>query len=651
MEDHRDPPQLLDFAPPEGCTEHTEAKEEMVPPATVASPPPVAMGRPQTGQLLFLSSDNSGDSIRPLLVNGRTLNAGRIGDNVALADRLHASMDGMREGNTHGEHLVQERPNTQPVAVSLAQRRASRSTFLRPMTGVRLEDLPLDRDADFQQLEAERERLRSLPGDHRPEIQAVEEALNRRTFALAKERGLLPEDAAYLTVADPRGERAAYLRPIPGVNLHDLPLDVDAEFQALEEERTRLVALPGDHTAETKAVEEALSRRAMGIAAERGLLPATAAPSSDGQREAARRKYLRCLPGIDLKTVPLSEDHAFQQLESERDALLKLTGDHAAELKSLEEAMNFRVFQMVKERALLHADEPYYPAEIRAKERSEHLLPIIGVDLAALPVDQDESFQFLEKERARLVSVPGGNLNDISRLDEALNRRAWVLAQELGLLPADAQYTDDTDLCTRPRRRLRVVKDALGENTGYAYEHIPDPLTLMDPFMHGIPLAHLRDYLDADGEFHQLLERYDNAATQDETGDVISAMNRRACAFADVVHDVELVELPSTVDGMPVNTLDLHGDEALTELENEARELRMQPETADPGRLEALEAQIVERLHHVAKRSREPYLTEEMIGAPLELLDLANFPSFLTKEKELHRLMKNPTATKTPLPT
>ncbi|KAH9593084.1 hypothetical protein LSM04_000173 [Trypanosoma melophagium] len=104
---------------------------------------------------------------------------------------------------------------------------SERPDYLPPLLkGIPLEDLPLDADEKFRELEARRQQMKRDPKRHAAALSDVEAALNARAEELAQKH--LSDDRAYL---DPAPE---------GVPLHLLPLDTDSSFQALEAKRAQL---------------------------------------------------------------------------------------------------------------------------------------------------------------------------------------------------------------------------------------------------------------------------------------------------------------------------------------------------------------------------------------------------------------------------
>ncbi|CAD2213169.1 hypothetical protein, conserved [Angomonas deanei] len=306
------------------------------------------------------------------------------------------------------------------------------TSCLRPIPGVDMSKLPLDKDPEFMRLAKQRADLLSKPGDHSAEIKAIEDAMNRRAFELAKELGLLPRDAVYA------GDLTSCLRPIPGVDMSKLPLDKDPEFMRLAKQRADLLSKPGDHSAEIKAIEDAMNRRAFELAKELGLLPRDAVYAGD------LTSCLRPIPGVDMSKLPLDKDPEFMRLAKQRADLLSKPGDHSAEIKAIEDAMNRRAFELAKELGLLPRDAVY------AGDLTSCLRPIPGVDMSKLPLDKDPEFMRLAKQRADLLSKPGDHSAEIKAIEEAMNRRAFELAKELGLLPRDAVYAGDLTSCLRP---------------------------------------------------------------------------------------------------------------------------------------------------------------------------------------------------------
>ncbi|CAD2215398.1 calpain-like cysteine peptidase [Angomonas deanei] len=91
--------------------------------------------------------------------------------------------------------------------------------------GVPLEELPLDTDPEFANLEAKRAKLMRNPEKNRNAIADLDDALNDRAEELAKEKI--------------HGDREFLDKEPAGVPVKYIPLDDDPEFKKMETERQK----------------------------------------------------------------------------------------------------------------------------------------------------------------------------------------------------------------------------------------------------------------------------------------------------------------------------------------------------------------------------------------------------------------------------
>ncbi|CAD2213170.1 hypothetical protein, conserved [Angomonas deanei] len=353
--------------------------------------------------------------------------------NILQKDEEFINLANQR-ANAHRNKDDDELRRLEQMMLDRAKMLRARRDLLSNTPAIDPSQLSLDNDRQFVHLEQQRAVLLRQTGDHSAEVKMIEDSMERRAFDLAKEQGLLPDDAVYISPS----EKQVNLRPIPGVDMSKLPLDKDPEFMRLAKQRADLLSKPGDHSAEIKAIEDAMNRRAFELAKELGLLPRDAVYAGD------LTSCLRPIPGVDMSKLPLDKDPEFMRLAKQRADLLSKPGDHSAEIKAIEEAMNRRAFELAKELGLLPRDAVY------AGDLTSCLRPIPGVDMSKLPLDKDPEFMRLAKQRADLLSKPGDHSAEIKAIEEAMNRRAFELAKELGLLPRDAVYAGDLTSCLRP---------------------------------------------------------------------------------------------------------------------------------------------------------------------------------------------------------
>ncbi|KAH9593132.1 Peptidase C2 [Trypanosoma melophagium] len=580
---------------------------------------------------------------------------------------------------------------------------SERPDYLPPLIkGIPLEDLPLDADEKFRELEARRQQMKRDPKRHAAALSDVEAALNARAEELAQKH--LSDDRAYL---DPAPE---------GVPLHLLPLDTDSSFQALEAKRAQLKKNPSRNAKAIRDLEDDLNVRANELAID--------------LKNSERKKFLDPKPnGIPIADVPIDSDELFRDMEIQRLLLREDPVKNATAISNLEDAMNERALELAAkmladERAFLDpaplgiplaelpldANKEFLAKEADLRElrknrgRNERAIADLEDDLRGLvrriaaeelakdrefldpepegrlledlPLNTDKEFHAMEKERRLLKADPKKNAQKIADLEELMNERAHQLGKAMNIAdrknyldpkPKGVPIEDlplDTDeefskleakravLMRNPGKNksaIEDIEDALNIRAEeLAQEKLHDERGFLEPEPQGIPLKYLP--LDEDPEFHEKeVERMELKAQNMRKNDpriksLEDDMNDRANELAkEIRHKGRGGVLGPVSNGLPTEDLPLDDDMPFTDLEVEY--LRAVGDGEDPSKARALADAMVKRAEDVAsklKYDNRQFMEQNPLGIPLDELPLDKNDEFVQKENELFMLKKSP---------
>ncbi|GET89694.1 calpain-like cysteine peptidase, putative [Leishmania tarentolae] len=606
-----------------------------------------------------------------------------------------------KEAARLGEEL---RKRARDLAVAMkASERAVLQSMDTPLTAEQLSAL-LDSDAEVADMERRLRELRKNPEKNADAIKALEEEMQKRVKSLADRRvaeqrskclaadyggrptGTLPlsedaeyrdAEAAYMKMldsgnADPvalrklldkmnerasaiaesmnAAERETYLpKAVHGVPLRALPLDEDAEFRRLEQERARAVCTPGNGS-KVAALEAQLLARAGELAR---------------SRLAADRAYLAPEPaGIPLELLPIDEDAEFCAKEAQR-AELKESGSGDPKSIALKETeLNARAVEIAE--------------QLKDGERGKFLAELYeGVLTSELPLDTDAAFHEMEVERLRRMRTgTGADAKEAARLGEELRKRARDLAvamkaseravlqsmdtpltaeQLSALLDSDAEVADMErrlrELRKNPEKNADAIK-ALEEEMQERVKSLADRRVAEQRSKclaadYGgrptgtLPLSEDAEYRDAEAAYMKMLDS--GNADPVALRKLLDKMNERASAIAESMNAAEReTYLPKAVHGVPLRALPLDEDAEFRRLEQERARAVCTP--GNGSKVAALEAQLLARAGELA-RSRlagdRAYLAPEPAGIPLELLPIDEDAEFCAKEAQRAELKES----------
>ncbi|KPI88003.1 putative calpain-like cysteine peptidase putative cysteine peptidase Clan CA family C2 [Leptomonas seymouri] len=563
--------------------------------------------------------------------------------------------------------------------------------------GVPLEELPIDTDAPFREMEVRRTVLKAENSKRNDaEIKKLEGMLNDRTHELAKmqkaadlkdinpaPRGvplelLKPhEDAQFaqlvqelrevkrnlpLDVSDTKSlvaemnacaDRLAqkvmareYLDPEPGkVPLEFLPLDEDEMFHAMEVERARLKLTDPRRQAERiGALEEELNARALELAKRQR---ATDIDLVDPK-----------LCGLPRELLNLHEDARARELIDELRELRRAPSQNADAIAAREEALSSRAHELAK--------------NMLTGERGHYLEPRPrGIPLEDLPLDTDTEFHALEVERATLKATNHvRNASAITNTESMLNDRACQLAEDVkdedlavfppryeGILVKDLKPHNDRFFSEAAEKRRRckrqqkvtfkedleqIMSDRLCE---LARESKNGDLYFLDPNPRGVPLADLP--LSSDAAFvamreqRRALKESDPMSNRKAISQLEDDMNAR-------VLEVALEVLRDDFDGVdqmpldiPLELLNPRRDAAAASIIPELRRAKRLPQLKN--KVTDLKGRLNERVLALAcaalERGRENYLDSVPGRVPLALLPLRTDEEFHAKEAKRAALL------------
>ncbi|KAG5509076.1 hypothetical protein JKF63_06084 [Porcisia hertigi] len=325
------------------------------------------------------------------------------------------------EANPEALRAAEEALADRAAEVAASKQRATEEArvhypFLsRRVAGVLLCDLPLARDALFQELMAQRAPLLEEPEANAEPLRAVEDQLRSCAAGLADAKKKL--DAAQ--AADNNEVRAhnPFLphSDVRGVPLRELDLMQDAEYADKWLDRLRLMEHPEENQHALEAVEDALRDRAEERARDK--------LRAEDELLAKHPFVVRPAGAPLLASLGVPVDEQFQQLSQEHAALAREPVRNALPLRAVAAALQARVVSL----AAADAQEALRPAEATRALVREHLMcvPYMHPD-----VPKDSMFSELAEKRDALLSNPERNATPLRAVEEAMHERAvWVAAQ------------------------------------------------------------------------------------------------------------------------------------------------------------------------------------------------------------------------------
>ncbi|RHW68216.1 calpain [Trypanosoma brucei equiperdum] len=476
--------------------------------------------------------------------------------------------------------------------------------------GVPLCVLPLDTDVLFFRLECERVTLKARNAHlNARRICELEDALNNRAVELAREQ--LRQDVDGVDEAP------------CGIPLQLLRLHEDSTFLVMVDDIRTLRKNPDANSEAIDAVVMSMNDRAYDVAIaqfDRGFL--------DPEPE-----------GVPLCILPLDDDELFHGMEVER-IKLKLTDArrNAQTIGTLEEEMNGRAHELALQ-------------QLREELSGIDAAPE-GIPLSLLRVMEDPAFALMVLELRDLKKDTQGNAERIREVEDAMNNRAYELAD--GLLEGDRSYLDpiplgvpvselplcsDEPFATMEVERARLkAEDARRNAAGIgelelklnnrakelASEQLLRDLEGFHDEYEGIDLVHLRPHDDK--EFASLvpeLRRLKRDGDKEAVEQHMRSMDRRLRELAKELVGGDLWFLDKEPEGVPLTYLPLDGDEILDKLRHERAQLKIQDPRGNADRIAELERKMNERIHDLAKCiGDEDFdgVEGEPCGIPLSLL-------------------------------
>ncbi|RNE98646.1 putative calpain-like cysteine peptidase, partial [Trypanosoma conorhini] len=514
---------------------------------------------------------------------------------------------------------------------------SEREKFLNPKpNGVPIENVPINSDGPFHDMEIQRLLLREDPVKNATAISNLEDAMNERALEL---------------VAKLLADERAFLDPEPlGIPLEELPLDRNEAFMAKETQLRELRKDPARNRQALAALEREMSELVNEIAA--GVFEQD-------------RNYLDPEPeGRLLQDLPLRNDKEFHALEKERYQLKKDPKKNAQKMADLEELLNERAHQVAM--------------TLNAAERKKYLdLMPKGVPVEDLPLDTDEEFAKLEAKRAQLTRSPDRHAAKIKDLEDALNLRAEELAQEklqnerLFMnpepegIPLKYLHLDEDAVfhkkeverlackAENQRRNKEKIKSLEEELDSRAKElaremKLRERDTVLEEALSGVPRAILP--LDDDMPFGDLEVEYLKAVGDGEdtskAHNLADAMKKRAEDMAAKIKADSRMKLEQNPLGVPLEELSLDKNEKFCTQEREVFNLMKQPQknaNEISYALERLNAVVLELAQAKVEKERD-FLEAETEGRYLSEIPLNTDPTFLGLERQRRELKKNPYA-------
>ncbi|KAF8299179.1 putative cysteine peptidase, Clan CA, family C2 [Trypanosoma cruzi] len=504
--------------------------------------------------------------------------------------------------------------------------------FLDPEPcGVPLAELPLNTDEEFNKLAAERYRLkRSNKKDNNPEVKGIENEMNDRVHALARE---------HLRKA------RAFLNPEPeGVPLEDVPLGRDPKFLDMERGLARMRNDPNASAETLSSLEEDLNVRAHEVA-----------------REFLKkeRAYLDPEPlGVLVEDLPLNHDPILNALERKRRELKKDPKRNGDFIRGCEDDIHDRVRAIAKE--FLDNERRFLDPEPE------------GVLLRYLPLNLDKKFRLLELKRREKLRLPllKNEVHSLRRLERKMNDRAHALAKEIlsrnhAFLDPEPLGVPLDDLPLNTDEKFRRIDEVLcihtmdahmdqstwkelqNELDGRAFELAGELLNEERSFLplspFGIPLEELSLNNDLPLRAIERARRAKRGQMLDDAEEK-QMMFERVLKIADGVLASDREYLQPNPWKVSLTQLQLDRDDAFHSLELERRRLKKNP-AANSDEIQNIENALNDRELRLAEefiQNERAFLEREPEGVPLELLPLDSDSTFHEMELERRQLRQNP---------
>ncbi|CAD2215393.1 Calpain family cysteine protease/Calpain large subunit, domain III, putative [Angomonas deanei] len=511
-----------------------------------------------------------------------------------------------------------------------------RSSYMKPTYyGIRREDLPLDTDERFDELESKRAHLKQDPSRNKNAIQSVEKSLNDRAAELAKKSAMNRD----------------YLDPFPeGVPVELLPLDTDPVFQNLESQRADILGMSNPDIRALAAVEDKLNERAHELAKQ--------------YKDNLRPKYTKNLP-ISPGELSLDSDAPFVEMERKMMALIQEDPvKHREQIRDLQEALMKRATELAKQRE----------SDTRAIIPSE----ILGIPRDELGLDNDAEFKELEQE---LRDAKKNNADEaaIAAIEGKLQARAEQLAEEelvrripqLEKAPCGIPLSSIKGL--QNNQEINAMMEELGNErkspkvqtakakdlqqklndriTALASEQLEEERNeiLGEDIVEEVGSEALNndpEFAALEAKWHELMK--DPVKNADAIAAIEEQMRERARELAEEQKWKDREEyLNANPEGIPLRELGLDEDPKFLAMEEERRELLKDP-VRNAGKIAALEKDMNDYVEELAKQKKADALDgilgkdRDLASAGVDPEVLMNDPEFAALEAEWRELMKDP---------
>ncbi|EKF29850.1 calpain-like cysteine peptidase [Trypanosoma cruzi marinkellei] len=433
-------------------------------------------------------------------------------------------------------------------------------------SGIPLAEPPLDKNEEFLAKEgAVGQIIREMP-------------LNTAGETLLKDKLLQIE--SFSNNKDVKNLRAEYLDPEPeGRLIEHLLLDDDPEYLELEKRLFEAMRSSEGDPNVINALKAKLNERAHQVA--------------KALNASERKDYLDPTPrGVPIDDLPLDTDEKFSKLEADRARLRQSPRRNHEEILSMEEALNSRTRELAYE--AICRDRSYLD------DHPE------GVPLELLPLNTDQLFQLLEKERASILFTHPVSASKLSEKEKALNNRAHELAAEYKKC-ARAQYIREEEI------------PFSAENLSLEYD---------------IPFQEL------EARRFQLLTR------KEEHGDhllteIEEALTNRAKEIANIRQEEQRNFLDQHPLGVKLTSIPLNKNAEFLQKEEELRKIREYPQKQEE--IASLEKELKTMVKEMAAKEIEetyPYIEANPEGIPIHHLQLSHDPQFLAMEQERRQLLE-----------
>ncbi|KPI83073.1 putative calpain-like cysteine peptidase putative cysteine peptidase Clan CA family C2 [Leptomonas seymouri] len=434
--------------------------------------------------------------------------------------------------------------------------------FLDPQPErVPLELLRLNDDEPFTTLEHALRMAMKDSARSRDDIVALQEKLIARTAEMARELK--------------NGERERFLNPvILGIPVSDLPLDEDPQFHELEVERLRERAKDAPDAAKIRRMEEAMNERAEDLAQ---------------QKLAQNRGYLE--PEhlhVANNELQLDTNREFVLREAARQEQIGSPRPNSRVIAALEDELNGMAVQMA--------------ADFLAEQRPSYLAPDHnGRLIDELPLNSDDQFLQLERDRRELLKKPTPCMNKVADIEDELNARADEMAKEMN----------------RAERPRYMKSSYYGKRT--------EELPLND------------DAQVAVWEAQRARLRRDPSRNAAAIRAVEEEIHARAAELAKKMVDQDRKTRYGAPGGIPVELLDLDGDSTMRRLEAEHMDL-LNMAKQDPRAIAASEAKLYAHAEKLAKEFLKS-LRLDITGDRSDSPSLMSDAPYLDMENKLIALM------------